>query len=147
MNSKEEVLNEIITDCMSEKTPDLIRIKGDKELVSLFDVMLILKNQNPPEKEFQYSLEEKLFEKYFSKKKSFNLNFKMAFNCIAILLMIFGFSSSNYYVKESSSLISYKNDFSSYETYFIKNNLHYESFLYNNMGFIYLPVNMQNVLR
>lgn len=137
MNKDEEILNRIIESILNDTTPDFKEVKGNEELVSIIDAILLLKEEHPYERIFEQSLEKILKEDFA--KKSENLYLKIIKNSFSIISVILGLTGDSH-INEQFSYETSLNNTSSY-------NLHYCNFKYNSVGFSYLPLVNQNVFK
>lgn len=137
MKKNEEILNQIVESVLSESAPNFEDVKGNEELVSIIDTILLLKEERPFEMIFEESLEKIIKESYV--KKSKNLYLKIIKNTFSVVSVILGFTGDSH-INEQFSYETLLKNTSSY-------NLHYCNFKYNSVGFSYLPLVTQNVFK
>ncbi len=133
MDKKEQIIDNIIEELSEEKSPDLSRVMSDNELLSIVDLVLLLKKEKGFDISFKANLESTLARELNNNKAKSSTSYrKIAFGIVSAILIFFGFSSRVYAPLKMSS-VKYLEE--NIDTVMIKaynyHTLNSESFLYN----------------
>lgn len=139
MDDEEEVLEKIIDNIIKERIPDLSSISGNVDLVSLIEVVFLMKRDVPFEESFKMELQKKLINEFFKEEKAKNTKFSFLKDMFSSLLLILGFPYA--------TSISEEFTFGKVSNITGNGNLHYSNFKYNYIGFSCLPLISQNILK
>ncbi len=139
MDDKEEVLEKIINNILKERIPDLSSISGNVDLVSLVEVVFLMKRDVPFEENFKLELQKKLINEFFKDEKARSTKFSFLKDLFSSLLLILGFPYA--------TSISEEFTYGKVSNITGNGNLHYGNFKYNYIGFSCLPLISQNVLK